>query len=91
MHTGRVGPPLPHIVETELGDEISVYNGVHESALVLNTTAADVWRLCDGQHTIPDIVALISRAYGQDPSLIRDDVVRTIRSFADQHYLPPID
>jgi hypothetical protein len=43
-------------VET-LGDETLVYDLSNNKAHCLNRTAAAVWRLCDGQNTIPAIAA----------------------------------
>ena len=59
-----IGPPPPHVIETEVRGDISLYDAQHERVLVLNGTASDVWRLCDGDQTFDQIVALLARAYG---------------------------
>jgi pyrroloquinoline quinone biosynthesis protein D len=53
-----------------------------EGALVLNSTAADVLELCDGQRTIEDIAQELSPKYeGAD---VRDDVARLVTAIAER-------
>ena len=84
----RVGPPPPHIIETEIDDEVSLYNPHDESVLVLNLTASDVWRLCDGEQTLEEIVELISEAYGVTVDSIREDVAATVSEFVQACFVP---
>lgn len=86
----RVGPPEAHVLETEIDDEISLYNVQNENVIVLNITASDVWRLCDGEQTFDEIVGMISNAYGVAEDEIRDDVSSTIDQFVDAGFLPPL-
>lgn len=79
----RVGPPASHIIETEIDSDVSLYDARSETVVVLNTTASDVWRLADGEHTIDEIVGLLAVAYAIDPDAIRSDVEQTVRSFID--------
>jgi len=84
----RVGPPEAHVLETEIDDEISLYNVQDESVIVLNITASDVWRLCDGEQTLDEIVGMISRAYGVREDQIREEVSVTVEQFIDAGFLP---
>jgi hypothetical protein len=85
--TNRVGPPRPHVIETEIGDEISLYDPTTERVMVLNTTASDVWRLADGEHTVAELVDLLARAYQVDPGSIREDVRRAVDRLAEEGLL----
>ena len=85
---GRIGPPLSHILETEVGGEISLYDPHSESVLVLNQTASDVWRLSDGESTLEEIVQLLAAAYGKGPDEIRHDVEQTVQNITDEGFLP---
>ena len=82
-----IGPPPPHVIETEVRGDISLYDAQHERVLVLNGTASDVWRLCDGDQTFDQIVSLLARAYGVDGSRIKSDVERTIKQLVDEGFL----
>lgn len=88
---GAVGPPAAHVVESEVGDQISLYDPESEEVLVLNPTASDVWRLSDGTHTLDEIAALLGRAYGVDPGAIAADVAGAVADFASRGLLavPP--
>jgi hypothetical protein len=87
IRPGVIGPPPPHIIETEVRGDISLYDAQNERVLVLNGTASDVWRLCDGEQTADDIVQLLAKAYRVQPDAIRDDVTRTIRQLIDEGFL----
>jgi hypothetical protein len=78
-----VGPAKSHILETEIDDEISLYDPRTERVTVLNETASDVWRLVDGQHSLDQITRLIASAYRVSPDDISADVAETVKHFAE--------
>lgn len=73
--------PNASIIESEIDGDISLYDPASETVTVLNGTASDVWRLCDGQHTEGEIVELLASAYDVDAETIRDDVSTTLEQF----------
>ena len=83
----RIGPPPAHILETEIGGEISLYDPQTDSVLVLNETASDVWRLSDGEHTLDEMIELLAGAYGTDAKSIRSDVEQAVRTIIDEGFL----
>ena len=83
-----IGPPPPHILETEVKGDLSLYDPGQENVLVLNGTATDVWLLCDGEQNADRIVELIAAAHGQDVATIRAEVMSTIRQFIEEGFLP---
>jgi Coenzyme PQQ synthesis protein D (PqqD). len=83
----RIGPPQPGIRAIELGEDISLYNPHTQGAALLNSTASDVWRLVDGEHTFEEIVDLLGAAYGADPEAIRGDVRMTIDALVSAGFL----
>lgn len=87
----RIGPAPDHIIETEVGGDISLYDPSRAEVLVLNTTASDIWRLSDGKHTLDNIISLLAQAYGKDPASIRPDVEATVRDMIERGFLPPAD
>lgn len=87
-HDKLIGPPPEHVLETEVRGDISLYDARREQVMVLNATASDVWRLCDGEQTLDQIVDLLVSAYGADPNVIRTDVERTIEQLVEEGFLP---
>ena len=83
----RLGPPAPHLLASELDGDISLYDPVRSNVHVLNSTASDVWRLLDGEHTLDEIVELMARSYEVDPSDIRVHVARTLDAFTERGLL----
>jgi coenzyme PQQ biosynthesis protein PqqD len=55
-----------------------------EKGLVLNATAADVARLCTGEHTVGGIVEELSRKYGKDDATVQREVMTLIGSLAER-------
>jgi coenzyme PQQ biosynthesis protein PqqD len=53
-----------------------------EGALALNTTAADVLELCDGERTTETIAAELSARY--DGAAVDEDVARLLAAIADR-------
>ena len=83
----KIGPPVAHLLETEIDDEISLYDPRTEQVVVLNKTASDVWRLSDGESDLDEISRLLASAYGVDVDQIRGEVKETIRSFVEHGLL----
>ena len=83
----RIGPPSPQILETEIAEEISLYDPLTENVVVLNATASDIWRLSDGESNLEEIVDLLAAAYGVEAHRIRGEVEETIRNFHAQGLL----
>lgn len=83
-----VGPPPPEVIETEVRGDISLYDAKREKVLVLNETASDVWRLCDGEQTFDQIVHLLARAYSVPAETIRPEIEQTIRRLVEEGFLP---
>lgn len=81
MDIAKIGRHAPSLIETEIDGDISLYHPPTEQVTVLNGTASDVWRLCDGERTIDDIADLLGRAYGVEPDSIVADITETIRQF----------
>jgi hypothetical protein len=77
------------LVETELGVEISIYDPAFERVTLLNATAADIWRLLDGDLDLAGIVDLLASAYATEPGRIRPDVEATVAMLADAGLLEP--
>lgn len=87
IRPGVIGPPPLHIIETEVRGDISLYDAQNERVLVLNGTASDVWRLCDGEQTADEIVQLLATAYRVPAQQITLDVRRTIRQLIEEGFL----
>ena len=85
-----VGPPPASIIETEIKGDISLFDVRRDQVLVLNATASDVWRLCDGEQTLDEIVALLSKAYGRPAADIRTEVEATVARLIEEGFLPPL-
>lgn len=84
---GKIAGPRSDLVETEVDGNISLYDPLREEVLVLNETASDVWRLCDGEHSLDEIVRLIARAYQIDAEEHREEISKTVGTFLEKRLL----
>lgn len=84
MSTEGVWERQPRVLETEMGDDISLYDPLEERVTVLNRTASDIWRLLDGKTSISRIAELLSKAYQVDKEAIRGDVQATVQQLAEE-------
>jgi hypothetical protein len=53
------------LLTEDVDDELLVYDETHEVACRLNTSAALVWRHCDGKRTVADLVAVLADELGE--------------------------
>ncbi len=85
----RVGPAVHGVVETEVDESIALLHPDSSQVYVLNATAADVWRLSDGELTLDGVVAALAVAYGATPESIRAEVAATVGRLRDDGLLMP--
>jgi Coenzyme PQQ synthesis protein D (PqqD) len=72
---GDTGHPVARhegLVIRELPEELLVYDSETHEAHCLNETAAAVWKLCDGETSVPEIASKLSATAGTE---IDEDVV----------------
>jgi len=79
----RIAP----VVEEELDDDVCVYLPATNQAMVLNRTAADVWRLLDGQTSVETIITALAHAYSVDADDIRADVLAVVDDLRSRGFL----
>ena len=70
----------------ELDDNLALYDEVGQLLILLNSSAAAVWELCDGTTTLDDMVRELAEALGAAGSAaeeITEDVRLTVGKLAD--------
>jgi hypothetical protein len=65
----------------QLDDELLLYHPSETKILYLNQSASLVWGLCDGEHSVAEIVQLLNRAYPEAAASIPDDVHAALVEF----------
>ncbi len=75
IHAGTVLLPNTLWTTMQVEDEVVLYDEDRQQTLHLNTTAALVWRLLDGDRSCGDIQALLTEAY-DDALPIGDQVLQ---------------
>lgn len=69
------------LIFREIDGEAVIFDPETGSMHSLTRTAALIWKLCDGEHRIDDIVEEILRRFEARPEEVREDVEGTVRKF----------
>lgn len=77
----------PPAVETVIDGDISLYDSASETVMVLNATASDVWRLCDGDLDTDELSATLARSYQMKESQIRAQVIEVLEELSGGGFL----
>jgi Coenzyme PQQ synthesis protein D (PqqD) len=65
------------------GDELLVHDTRQGKIHVLNTTAAAIFALCDGEHDVGTIVASVADTWSADKTVVAADVAHMITTFRE--------
>jgi hypothetical protein len=66
-----------------LDNELLLYHPTDTRIFYFNQTASLIWQLCDGQHSVSEIIQLLSDAYPESVDSIRADVAATLQQFEE--------
>jgi len=78
---------MPEIQVEDLETEICLYRPSTDEVLVLNHTAADIWRLIGQDETAGQIVQILARAYQTEPTSIAGDVEATLTDLVTRGFI----
>jgi hypothetical protein len=67
----------------ELDDEVLLYNPTNNKTLYINKSASVIWQLCNGELAVEDIITMIQEAYPSDDDGLRQDILDTLNSLAE--------
>ena len=68
----------------EIDGELLIFNPSAAKVLHTNQTGALVWGMCTGEHTVGEIVQLLTALYPNSAEIIANDVPNILTSFADE-------
>lgn len=66
-----------------VGDEILVLHTLLKQYHVLNSVAARIWHLADGERTVAQIADAVAEEYRHDRDEVHRDVVETLEGLAE--------
>lgn len=61
------------------GNNLLMYSSKNKRVYCSNSTGGHILLLCDGKHTLSDIVESMAQMYGADKKIIREDIVNFIQ------------
>lgn len=87
--TATCPAPDVDVLETELGVEMCLLHQRTDEVLVLNATAADLWRLLDGATPVETAVAVLATNYGRPAGEISRAVQPLLQDLHRRGFLRP--
>lgn len=75
--------PRGRVSGVELDENLALYDDVGQLLILLNTSAAAVWELCDGATTVAEMVEVLAGPHPAEAELIAEDVRQTVRRLAE--------
>jgi len=66
-----------------LDDNLALYDEVGRHLILLNTSAATVWELCDGTNTLDEMLAALTRVHPEQAAEVAEDVRQTVGKLAE--------
>ena len=67
----------------QLDDNLALYDDVGQLLILLNYTAAAVWKRCDGSTSVEDMARSLSEIHDAAPDVVGEDVRQTVRKLAE--------
>lgn len=80
----RIPVRVEHFQLERLDESVLLYHPGLTKTMRLNETAAVLWELCDGEHSVGDIADMLADAYPDQAEVIAEDVSVAVRSLADE-------
>ena len=71
----------------DMDGELLLYNPINATTLHLNGPSAIVWKLCDGESSVAQIIATVVDAYPEQSDQIEEDIVAVIADFVEREFL----
>ena len=87
MKKNSIPRPRSEFQLQEFDSELVLYDPEQKKVIYLSESAALIWRLCDGQRTIEEIVQLLQDAYPDKTSEILNDVERAMACFMENNVI----
>ena len=67
----------------EIDGELLLYSPSSTRSVYMNSTASIIWRLCDGNQNVAEIIELLKEAFPEAADKIEQDVVDSISLFKE--------
>lgn len=75
------------LVLEEMDDDIMLADFTGSQIHTLNPTAAAIWEMCDGEHTLEQIAGELADHYGIGVEAVLQDVEKVVGDFSEKGLL----
>jgi len=71
--------PIEGVVSEQIGDELILLNTADQSSFYLNSSAALIWALLDGERSVRAMREILVEAYGDGPT--EEEIITSAQEF----------
>ena len=68
-------PKISDSIWKEISDNILIFSHNSRKLYTLNSMGKIIWKLCDGTHTVNEIINQIASEYNEEMKIIKEDVI----------------
>ncbi len=77
----------PSVVAEDVDGDLCLYRPETDEVVILNSSAARVWQLCDGEHTVGELLAQLAEDYQRPVAELHADVEGVLVDLTGRGYL----
>ena len=77
----------PEMAAYDIDADHVLYDPTKDTVHMLNPTAMVIWRLCDGNRTVPELVEDVAILFEVPPQDVGQDVTGALEEFHSSHLL----
>ncbi len=71
----NLSPKIINSIWTEISGNILIFSHNSRKLYNLNSMGKIIWKLCDGTHTINEIINQIASEYNKETKIIEEDII----------------
>lgn len=80
----QIPKPKDNFQLEDLDGELLLYHPTHNKSFYLNENAAMIWKLCDGENSVADIIDILIEAFPDAKDQMEIDVINALDEFVAQ-------
>jgi hypothetical protein len=72
---------VPQVIAQKASNDWLLFNMEDGQYFSLNDIGGRIWELCDGSHSVPQLVAALAAEYDAPPAVLEKDIVELLEGF----------
>lgn len=91
MNKSNIYTQVEQCLLEDMDGELLLYNPISATTLHLNGPSAIVWKLCDGDTSVQQIITTVEQAYPEQAEQIENDIIAVLNDFIEREFLTLVE